>query len=134
MHKESVIINRNTLLHVSTLLGHLQGELFVIVTPGCTLQLSENVLLTVYCVVSGGVNCLRSGLQAHLLPYIASGAYSKWRQRLRATQFRATAILLLVLAHVRHTLLNFVKICQMTQTLDSGNATPPFSSQGRKIE
>jgi hypothetical protein len=33
MHKESFIISRNTLLHVSTLLGHLQGELFVIVTP-----------------------------------------------------------------------------------------------------
>jgi hypothetical protein len=32
MHKESFIINRNTLLHVSTLLGHLQGELFVTVT------------------------------------------------------------------------------------------------------
>jgi hypothetical protein len=28
MPKESFIINRNTLLHVSTLLGHLQGELF----------------------------------------------------------------------------------------------------------
>jgi hypothetical protein len=28
MQKESFIINRNTLLHVSTLLGHLQGELF----------------------------------------------------------------------------------------------------------
>jgi hypothetical protein len=27
MHKESFIINRNTFLHVSTLLGHLQGEL-----------------------------------------------------------------------------------------------------------
>jgi hypothetical protein len=27
MHKESFIINRNT-LHVSTLLGHLQGEIF----------------------------------------------------------------------------------------------------------
>jgi hypothetical protein len=32
MHKESFIINRNTLLHISTLLGHLQGELFVIAT------------------------------------------------------------------------------------------------------
>jgi hypothetical protein len=31
MHKESFIINCNALLHVSTLLGHLQGELFVIV-------------------------------------------------------------------------------------------------------
>jgi hypothetical protein len=28
MHKVSFIINRNTLLHVSTLLGHLLGELF----------------------------------------------------------------------------------------------------------
>jgi hypothetical protein len=28
MHKESFIINRYTLLHVSTLLVHLQGELF----------------------------------------------------------------------------------------------------------
>jgi hypothetical protein len=32
MHKESFIIDCNTLLHVSTLLGHLQGELFVTVT------------------------------------------------------------------------------------------------------
>jgi hypothetical protein len=31
MHKESFIINCNTLLHVLTLLGHLQGELPVIV-------------------------------------------------------------------------------------------------------
>jgi hypothetical protein len=29
-HKESSIINRNTLLHVSTLLGNLPGERFVI--------------------------------------------------------------------------------------------------------
>jgi hypothetical protein len=28
MHKESFIINRDTLLHVSTLLDHLQGEIF----------------------------------------------------------------------------------------------------------
>jgi hypothetical protein len=28
MHKESFIINHDTLLHVSTLLGHLQGETF----------------------------------------------------------------------------------------------------------
>jgi hypothetical protein len=28
MHKESFIINRNTPLHASTLLGHLQGDLF----------------------------------------------------------------------------------------------------------
>jgi hypothetical protein len=34
MHKESFFINRNTLLHISTLLGHLQGERFVTVTLG----------------------------------------------------------------------------------------------------
>jgi hypothetical protein len=34
IHKDSFIINRNGLLHVSTLLGHLQGELFVTVTLG----------------------------------------------------------------------------------------------------
>jgi hypothetical protein len=28
MQKESFIINRDILLHVSTLLGHLQGELY----------------------------------------------------------------------------------------------------------
>jgi hypothetical protein len=28
MHKEFFLINYNTLLHVSTLLGHLQGETF----------------------------------------------------------------------------------------------------------
>jgi hypothetical protein len=32
MHKECFIINCNTFLHVSTLLGHLQGEHFVTVT------------------------------------------------------------------------------------------------------
>jgi hypothetical protein len=32
MHKESFFINCNTLLHVSTLLGHLEGELSVVVT------------------------------------------------------------------------------------------------------
>jgi hypothetical protein len=32
MHEESFIINRNTVLHLSTLLGHLQGELPVVVT------------------------------------------------------------------------------------------------------
>jgi hypothetical protein len=48
MHKERFIITCNTFLHVSTLLGHLQGELFVIVTLRLHLQLSENVLLTVY--------------------------------------------------------------------------------------
>jgi hypothetical protein len=31
MHKE-FFLTCNTLLHVSTLLGHLQGELFVVVT------------------------------------------------------------------------------------------------------
>jgi hypothetical protein len=34
MHKQGFVIKRNTLLHVSNLLGHLQGELSVTVTLG----------------------------------------------------------------------------------------------------
>jgi exonuclease I len=59
MHKESFIINCNPLLHVSTLLGHLQGGLSVVVT----LRLHFMVeLLTVYCVALGGANSLWSRL------------------------------------------------------------------------
>jgi hypothetical protein len=47
MHKESFIINRNTLLHVSTLLGHLQGELFVIVTLRLHFIVQCNVSVTI---------------------------------------------------------------------------------------
>jgi hypothetical protein len=49
MHKESFIINRNTLLHVSTLLGHIQGELFVIVT--LRLHFTVEWECAVYCVL-----------------------------------------------------------------------------------
>jgi hypothetical protein len=56
MHKESFIINRNTLLHVSTLLGRLKGELFVIVTlrlqagtaEGSRLQKQRSTQLTAH--------------------------------------------------------------------------------------
>jgi hypothetical protein len=34
MHEESFMINCNTFLHVSTLLGHLQGEISVTVILG----------------------------------------------------------------------------------------------------
>jgi hypothetical protein len=57
MHKEFILVNYNTPLHVSTLLG-LREKLSVVVTLGCTIQLSENVLLTVHCAVYGGVNSL----------------------------------------------------------------------------
>jgi hypothetical protein len=53
---KSFFVNYNTLLHVSTLLGHPQGETSVVVTLGCTIQLSENVLLTVHCAGYEGVN------------------------------------------------------------------------------
>jgi hypothetical protein len=53
----------NTLLHVSTLLGHLQGELFVVVT----LRLHFIIeLLTVYCIAYGGANPLWSQLALHI--------------------------------------------------------------------
>jgi exonuclease I len=47
MHKASFIINCNTLLHVSTLLGHLQGELSVIVT--LRLHLSVTITGRTFC-------------------------------------------------------------------------------------
>jgi hypothetical protein len=40
MHKEGFIINRNTLLHVLTLLGHLQGQLFCYRYTNVALQCS----------------------------------------------------------------------------------------------
>jgi hypothetical protein len=59
MHKESFIINCNTVLHVSILLGHLQGELFVIVT--LRLHFTVEWQCAVDCVLcSGGVNSLQS--------------------------------------------------------------------------
>jgi hypothetical protein len=60
------LVNYNTLLHVSTLLGHPQGETSVVVTLGCTIQLSEHVLLTVHCAAYGGVNSLWSRLVLHI--------------------------------------------------------------------
>jgi hypothetical protein len=59
MHKESFIINRNTLLHVWTLLGHLQGELFITVsgpdhgqfTPPKTTHCTVNSIFSLNCKV-----------------------------------------------------------------------------------
>jgi hypothetical protein len=43
MYKEFFFVNYNTLLHVSTLLGHLQGETFRCRYTRLHYQLSENV-------------------------------------------------------------------------------------------
>jgi hypothetical protein len=51
MHKESFVINRNTLLHVSTLLNHLQGVLFVTVTLGLHFTVECE------CAVDGVLRC-----------------------------------------------------------------------------
>jgi hypothetical protein len=37
-------------------------KLSIVVTLGCTIQLNENVLLTVHCAAYGGVNSLWSRL------------------------------------------------------------------------
>jgi hypothetical protein len=58
MHKKSFIINRNTLLHVSTLLGHLQGELFCYRYTKVALY----SWMRMCCwLCTGGVNSLWSG-------------------------------------------------------------------------
>jgi hypothetical protein len=65
MHKKSFIISCNTLLHVSTLLGYLQGELFVIVT--LRLHFIVEWECAVDCVLCpGGVNSPRSRLMIKL--------------------------------------------------------------------
>jgi hypothetical protein len=59
MHKGVFFIKCKTLLHVSTLLGHLQGELFVTVT--LRLHFTVERECAVDCVLcTGGVNCPRS--------------------------------------------------------------------------
>jgi hypothetical protein len=58
---KSFIINRNTLLHVSTLLGHLQGELFVTVTPGLHFTVESECAVDCVLRCFGGVNSPRSG-------------------------------------------------------------------------
>jgi hypothetical protein len=52
MHKESFIIVCNTLLHVWTLLGHLQGELSVVVV---TLRL--HFIVECECAVDCVLRC-----------------------------------------------------------------------------
>jgi hypothetical protein len=44
----------------------LREKLSVVVTVGCTIQLSENVLLTVHCAAYGDVNALWSRLVLHI--------------------------------------------------------------------
>jgi hypothetical protein len=60
MHKESFIINL-TLLHVSTLLGHLQGELFVVVTLRLHFivewECAVDCVLEAWSLRGPGLNC-----------------------------------------------------------------------------
>jgi hypothetical protein len=79
MRKESFIINRNTLLHVSTLLGHLLGELFVIVT------LRLHVIVECQCAVDCVLRCFwRHELSA--VPACKPGP-----QRVHASSTQSTA-------------------------------------------
>jgi hypothetical protein len=88
---KSVFISCNTLLHVSTLLGPLQGELSVVVTLRLHFsQLSENVLLTVYYVVFGGVNSLRSRLALHIMCRPQSPRLQKQRSTQSTAHSRST--------------------------------------------
>jgi hypothetical protein len=78
MHEDSLIINCNTLLHVSTLLGHLQGERLVIVT--LRLHFIVEWECAVDCVLcTGGVNSPRQ----------AGTAESSRLQKQRSTQSTA---------------------------------------------
>jgi hypothetical protein len=76
---KSFIINRNTLLHVSTLLGHLQGELSVAVTLG--LHFTVEWECAADCVLEAWTLC-GPGLQA-------GTAESSRFQKQRSTQSTA---------------------------------------------
>jgi hypothetical protein len=86
MHKVNFIINCNTLLHVSTLLGHLQGELFVIFTLRLHFIVEWDELLTVYCVLEAWTLC---GPALHC-PAVQAGTTENSRlQKQRSTQSTA---------------------------------------------
>jgi hypothetical protein len=84
MHKEGFIINCNTLLLVSTLLGHLQGELFVIVT--LRLHFTFEWECAVDCVLEAWTVC-RPGL--HCTAVQAGTAESSRLQKQHNTQSTA---------------------------------------------
>jgi hypothetical protein len=84
MHKESYIVNRNTLLHVSTLLGHLQGELFVTVTLGL------HFIVEWECAVECVLRCFwRHELSA--VPACTAGQCRPGPQRVHASSTQSTA-------------------------------------------
>jgi hypothetical protein len=78
MHEESFIVNCNTLLHVSTLLGHLQRERFVIVT------LRLHFIVEWECAV----DCVLC-TEAHCTAEQARTAESSRLQKQRSTQSTA---------------------------------------------
>jgi hypothetical protein len=79
-HKQSFIINRSTLLHVSTLLGHLQGERIFIVT------LRSYYIVEWQCAL-GCVLCTAGVNSA--VPACRPGTQSSRLQKQRSTQSTA---------------------------------------------
>jgi hypothetical protein len=66
MHKEFFFINYNTLLHVSTLLGHLQGETFHCRYTRLHYTVERECAVAVHCAAYGDVNSLWSRLILHI--------------------------------------------------------------------
>jgi hypothetical protein len=79
MHKESFIINRNTLLHVSTLLGHLQGERLVTVTLG--LHFTVEWECAVDCVLRCFWRREISAVRGWIVYYVVFGAWTAIQAR-----------------------------------------------------
>jgi hypothetical protein len=82
MHKESFIINCNTLLQVSTLLGHFQWELFVTVT------LRLHFIVEWKCAVDCVLRCFWRRVISAVPACTASGESSRLQKK-RSTQSRA---------------------------------------------
>jgi hypothetical protein len=98
MHKESFIINCSTFLHVSTLLGHLQGELFVILT--LRLHFIFEWECAVDCVqCTGGVNSLRSR------PALTAGSAGRDRREFtppKTTQYILSKYIMFENLYIKH--------------------------------
>jgi hypothetical protein len=92
---KSIIINRNTLLHVSTLLGHLQGELLVIVTLG--LHFIVEWECAVDCVL-GALFLEAWNLRGPALPNVTLTKSTPWRWPSRVETCRSVLQLMIELS------------------------------------
>jgi hypothetical protein len=103
MYKESFVINRNTLLHVSTLLDHLQGELAVNVTLGLHFAVEWEcaVVCVLRCFWRRELPAVRAGYSHSSVkcnPSVTVTRSSPWRWTSRVETCRSVLRLIIKLS------------------------------------